>query len=417
MRARPEGWILALAFVAHTLFFVRVAVVFAPNLYLGPSGADRVFYFAYARSLVLDGDLDFRNEIARRPPSSGVRMKDGRVLNRYPIGAPLLSLPAYAATHVAVRTLRAAGWSHLDAGGYGRPYVLAYALAQLAWASLGFWLLYRVGRRFFPPVRAALGVAAAMVSTPLLLYTAADLMMSHAASSFATAWCLLASLRAREEPERSWRWCALGAAAVLLVLVRYQNVVYLAAPAVVVARCLPRGRAGARALLATVAGASAFLAPQLLAWRAAYGRWFVHAYAGDVRFDWSPARLVAALLDPAILGRWAPLLALGIGACLALGWARRDGLVAASAGGSLAAVVVAAAWFWPDVAARSVCDNLATFSLGFAALARPGAAPLALFASLAAWNVPFVLAGPLGAPAAGWAEVLSAWWRGARWLL
>jgi hypothetical protein len=79
--------------ILNLLLFVRIAVLYAPGHYLGPSGADRVFYFAYLRSLVIDGDLDFRDEIALKPPSSGILVIDGKPHNKYPIGAPLLSLP------------------------------------------------------------------------------------------------------------------------------------------------------------------------------------------------------------------------------------------------------------------------------------------------------------------------------------
>ncbi len=83
------------AIAVNLLLFVRVAVIRSPFYsYQGPSGTDRVFYYAYARSLVIDRDLDFRNEFAVRPPSSGTIERDGRQLNKFPIGTPLLSLPA-----------------------------------------------------------------------------------------------------------------------------------------------------------------------------------------------------------------------------------------------------------------------------------------------------------------------------------
>jgi hypothetical protein len=405
---------MALALLAHALFFVRVALLFAPDLYLGPSGADRVFYYAYARSLVVDGDLDFHNEMALRPPSSGLRERDGRVFNRYPIGSPLLALPTYAAAHGAILTARAAGWTTAEADGYGRPYALAYALGQLGWATLGFWRLYRIGCRFFPPRRAALGVGAAMFASPLLRYTAADLMMSHAASFFATTWTLDAALRLRAAPDRRRRWLELGVAAAWLLAVRQQNLVYLVVPAWALWSALPVGRRAAGAVAATALGASAGLAPQLLASKAVHGVWVASPYASDLRFDPRPAAVLDALAAPDRLGPWLPVLVLGAAGCIALAWARRDGLLLACAAGSLAAVALAALWAYPDVIARSAFDNLATTAIGFGAItARFRVGGVALSSACVVWNVPFVLVDRAG----NWPETLSAWWTGLRWLL
>jgi hypothetical protein len=54
--------VLAAGLFVHVLLFVWIAVVFAPELYLGPRGSDRVFYYAYVRSLVIDGDPGFTNK-------------------------------------------------------------------------------------------------------------------------------------------------------------------------------------------------------------------------------------------------------------------------------------------------------------------------------------------------------------------
>ena len=67
---------------------VRIAVVNPPFYsYQGPSGADRVMqHHAYTRSIVIDHDLDFTNEFAVRPPSSGAIFRSDQQLNKYPIG-------------------------------------------------------------------------------------------------------------------------------------------------------------------------------------------------------------------------------------------------------------------------------------------------------------------------------------------
>src|SRR5581483_10795955 len=151
--------LLMLALVGNFLLFVRVAVLWAPGYsYLGPTGADRVFYYAYVRSLVIDRDLDLSNEIAMRPPSTGLISQDGKPLNKYPIGTPLLSLPLYALTHLLVVTSNGLGLTHVATDGYSVPYAFSYALSQLLWAMFGAWLMYCALLRYFDSQTAALAV-------------------------------------------------------------------------------------------------------------------------------------------------------------------------------------------------------------------------------------------------------------------
>jgi hypothetical protein len=94
---RDARWLVYCAIGLNVLLFIRVALLSSPFYsYQGPSGADRVYYYAYTRSIVIDHDLDFTNEFAARPPTSGAIFRNGRQLNKYPIGTPILSLPAFA---------------------------------------------------------------------------------------------------------------------------------------------------------------------------------------------------------------------------------------------------------------------------------------------------------------------------------
>jgi hypothetical protein len=186
---RDTQWVIHCAIVLNVLLFVRVAVLSSPFYsYQGPSGADRVYYYAYTRSIVIDHDLDFTNEFAARPPSSGAIFRNGRQLNKYPIGTPILSLPAFAVVHGVTSTLRWAGVG-LSTDGYSLPYTMAFALSQMVFALLGVWLLYLTLLRYFTDRIAAIAVVTAWFGTNSLHYTAVDLMMSHAAALFSTAWC------------------------------------------------------------------------------------------------------------------------------------------------------------------------------------------------------------------------------------
>jgi hypothetical protein len=391
-----------------------VAVIFAPEHYLGPSGFDRVFYFAYVRSLVLDGDLRFANEIALKQPSGDPVVRGGEPLNKYPIGAPILALPAYVITHITLQVVSAPG-SQLT--GYERPYVYSYALSQLAAALVGVLLLYKVMTRYFDPLLSALSAGGAVLGTDLLRYTSIDLLMSQAASFFAVTWCLLEAIRLRERAGDQAQWFRVGLAAGFMVTTRLQNVVYLMVPAVAVAEAswTQRGLAVAlsRCWASGIAGVAIGLLPQSAAWRTMNGSWFSNGYAAEAAFTWTaPAVGIVA----ASLAKWWPLLVLGAASSVRIAVVRADAVLAAAAAGQLATIYVTASWWAPDIARRVAFDNLMPIAIGLGLLAtvartrRKGLEMLVLVVP-AAWNVPFVNTDAYSR-LTRLPDVLADWWRG-----
>src|SRR5688500_3190536 len=61
--------------------------------------ADSPGYFAYIRSLVFDGDLDFRNEWEHWGLKALPTTATGRMANPYPIGPALLWAPFFLVAH------------------------------------------------------------------------------------------------------------------------------------------------------------------------------------------------------------------------------------------------------------------------------------------------------------------------------
>jgi hypothetical protein len=337
--------------------------------YLGPSGYDRVFYYAHARSLLIDHDLDFRDEMAIRPPSGEYPTRGGRPLNKYPFGSALLALPALAVMHLGVLAADRLGLAHVPADGYSMPYVLAYALGQMTWAILGLWLLYRALLRYFSPRTAAIAVIAGWSGTNALLYLAIDLMMAHAAAIFSIAWCSYEAVRIRESPS-DWRvWLRLGASAALVVMVRYQNGIYLLVPLAAVSVCgdLSRGSPG-RALINVAIAAVGFLALfsiQFLVWKATFGAWVLNTYAAEFQFEWFRPRIreVANLL-----AIYLPAYALGLGGCLALAARRRDPIVAAAGLSWLLNIYITSCWWAYSIVDRTASDMMFPICLGLGSI-------------------------------------------------
>jgi hypothetical protein len=219
------------------------------------------------------------------------------------------------------------------AEGYGAPYLAAVCYASALYGFLGLLLIHDALRRsgaFLEPAP-RFAVAALWLGTPVLYYMTLAPGFSHAASLFAVSLMLWLWLRLRAGGEdKTWEWALVGAVGGLAALVREQDVLFLAAPALDLAwrHARPlRLHAFLRRLLALgVAAALAFL-PQLIAYKMMYGR-FGPSGIVTSKLDYSGPFFFAVLFDPGHgLYFWTPLLfAASVGLALAV---RRQGDTAA----------------------------------------------------------------------------------------
>ena len=426
---RDARWVVYCAIVLNVVLFVRVAVLSSPLYsYRGPSGADRVYYYAYTRSIVIDHDLDFTNEFAARPPSSGAIFRNGRQLNKYPIGTPILSVPAFAVVHAVMSTLCWAGFD-VSTDGYSPPYAMAFAVSQLMFALLGAWLLYLTLLRYFPGHIAAIAVVTAWFGTNALHYTAVDLMMSHAAAMFSTSWCGYEAVTLSESPARSVKWFRLGVSSALVGLVRYQNAVFLLVPcaaALVVLADSARRRSAATAMrniAGAALGALMAVVPQFLTWKSMFGSWIVNSYGQEFAFTWRHPHLLDIFLrNPAYgLVIWLPLLTVGVLGCLRVAVRRVNAIALAAAVAWVVNLYVISSWWaWASIAQRAAFDSLLPIGLGAgAALTEfPGRwqpAVVSILAALIGWSVPFAA---IGVPeTVSGSTLFAAWWQCCRALL
>ena len=293
-------------------------------------GADEIEYFAYLRSAVFDHDLEFGNEYAHfhaQDPSGLAGFKatfldlreplTGRHINFAPLGTALFWAPAYLLAHGGVLVARSLG-APVAADGFSRPYVMAVCYASWAYGMAALLLLHRALVRFggVPEPAAAWATAAVLWATPLLYYVTLGPGFSHAVSLFVITLLLWLTLRFRSEGLTVGHAAALGAVGGLAALVREQDVLLLAVPALVIALDGLRARQGAAALarLATL-GLSAVIVflPQLLAYRAINGR-FGPSHLVARKMSYAGPHVLSVLFDPAHgLFVWAPLLLIAAG--------------------------------------------------------------------------------------------------------
>ncbi len=244
----------------------------------GRLGGDGVMYYVYVRSLMKDGDLDFANEYAHygliergdlaMPTSTGLRR------SIFSIGPGLLAIPGFAVGEAVARVLGALG-TPTDASGYGPTHRNAVALGGLLYGFGALLLVHSLLRRHFREGTALLATLALWGTTFLHWYMVQQPTMSHAPSAFCAALVLLLWDRSRAELTPT-RVGVLGLALGLAMCVRWQNGVLLLLPGFDLLRRL-RGapRDATRSALALGLGVLFGALPQLMAWKAIYGEYFL----------------------------------------------------------------------------------------------------------------------------------------------
>jgi hypothetical protein len=377
--------------------------------------ADFPSYFCYLRSLAFDFDLDFANEwrhwgLHEMPVTpTGHRFVQGS------IGPGLLWSPFFALAHVYVLFDRALGGGRYAVDGYSTPYLRSALVGTVVAVVVGSWLLAGALRRSAAPVVAGLAVVFAVATSPVLFYTFVHPGMAHGLTFGLAALLVAAGGRAEREPGVR-AWIVIGLLLGLLVLVRLQAAVFGVFFLPFVLRGLVHRRTKPLWLVAAAAAALVGFAPQLVAWKAIYGRFWT--IGGDLE-AWARQSQVAVpvLFQPASyfdaaspywrqvlfsadhgFFTWTPGMLLGI-VGLAAG-VRRFGAMAV--GGLL--VFVAAVWFNGSLADMSGADAFAArrfdlvvpfVAMGYvvvlAACRRfPLAAPVAVLIALTLWNAGFI---------------------------
>ena len=271
---RAVGWLCA-------VWAVTFAIGFAPWV-----ASDGTGYYAYTRSLILDGDLNFGNEYREMPfshtplnPEQLVIAATGHYVNPYSIGPGLLWVPGFVLADLFVRYGPGGYWA---ADGYSLPYI-ALTLLTTALAGLGLLLtMQRICRRVVGPALAALATLAVFFGANPCYYTLREGSFAHGLSALAAALFVLAWLRLEERPTPG-RWATVGAAAGLTVLLYWTSALTLLPVGLSLVKQLGlalRADTGVRGRtlrelavgvgLATLCGL-ALVTPQLIAWNIIYG--------------------------------------------------------------------------------------------------------------------------------------------------
>jgi len=379
---RHPGRVIAAIGGIFAVMYVTALTLF-PRSHGRIVDGDAIQYYAYLRSLVMDGDLDFANDyrMLYRPTDEDADeyawlrevTPTGRAQNMMSIGPALLWAPAFLVIYAGLSVLRALGLS-IPLDGVAAPFQLSVGVAGIVYATLGSFLCYRVCRVLYSQAPAFWGALAAWLATPAVYYSLVSPAYSHAVSLFAAALFCYVWLTTRGD-RRIWRHLLLGALAGLTALVRWQEVIVLALPMgeLVAAVAKRRQSSGSAVLrLGLMAGSfTVIFAPQLIAWRHIYGDFLVMPQGGEF-MRWTDPALGSVLFSLRHgLFTWTPVLLLSV--CGLLWLIRRDPLLGWSAlVVILLAVYINASvsdwWAGEAFGARRFVGYTVFFALGLTAL-------------------------------------------------
>jgi hypothetical protein len=200
---------------------------------------DGIGYYAYARSLLIDHNLQFASDW-KNPSEELLRFilnghilsnpitKTGHLPNQWSVGPAILWSPFLVVTHLTVLGLNRLGWQ-IIADGHSWPYMTAMAGTTALYAFLGVYLSFRLARNYVEERWAFLAAVGIWLGSSLPVYIYLDPSWSHAHSAFCTSLFLWYWLRTR--PSRTNRqWVIFGLISGLMIDVHFTNIVFILAP-------------------------------------------------------------------------------------------------------------------------------------------------------------------------------------------
>jgi hypothetical protein len=336
---RRPGRVIAATGVTMAAAY-SLAIVLLPR----PSGrlvaGDAIHHYVQLRSIVFDGDLHFLNDYQGLETGRALADRDGEewleqrtvtghVPNLMPVGPALFWAPLFLVATAVAGILTTLGVDY-PVDGFGWLFQGTAAYSGIAAATTGAWLAYRMTAGLYGSPTALAATVGVWLGSHALYYSLVSPTYSHAVSMLtASAFFLLwSSTRGSQTPRR---YAAVGLAGGIAALVRWQDAVFLLAPALEAvlpaargrpedadgpARRHPAGRSGAvqaiRRLAACAAGAVVGFAPQMAVWLTLYGSPLAMPQ-GDRFMRWTSPQVVAVLFsDFHGLFTWTPLLAIAV---------------------------------------------------------------------------------------------------------
>ena len=343
--------------------------------------ADAPYYYIYLPSL-MHGDLDFSDEY--KETKNWYHLKQ----NVFGIGPAVFDAPLFVVAHGAalVTGSRDDGFSKWEVWSYSWTSLL-YSLGAVLVAGR---LVRRRGLGFRSGLSGMVGPLVAALAGPVVYYAVRQPGYAHPVATF---WADAArrALGRELRRARTWKtWLVLGGVLGAAMLARPQLALWgllLGAAAIDDLRKSPRTIVNH--LLGLAAMVVAF-SPQLLAWHAMYGQWWVVPQGpGFMRWD-QPCWSEALFSSRNGLFPWSPAYFVFLIALVGAARKLPRLVIALVAGLVLQAIANGAAWDWwagGSFGGRRFDSCYIVFAVGAAWLVEWGLRPRALPRRIAAWCV------------------------------
>jgi hypothetical protein len=276
-------------------------------------------YYAWLRSLIVDGDWSFDDEFDEHNPFGNYVPPDsyltpiGRRANQWSIGPACLWAISVAPAHFCLREMqgRPVRWAP---NGYSLPYQLLVGATSMSFAAIGLGYLYGSCRQYSGSLCAAMTAAWITLGTTVFYYNTIELSLAHGPGTVMMAGFVWYWITSYGDPRPS-RWFLVGALLGLTALMRWQLVTYAVLPITEAFLDARRRIANHRSTpvwslgrLAIAGGGATFaFGPQMLAWKCVYGSWLASPIQG-VEWHWlTPSFWEILLGSDRSLFYWTPL--------------------------------------------------------------------------------------------------------------
>jgi hypothetical protein len=292
---------------------------------------DGVGYYAFARALLIEHRLDFRQDwlhanssfrMGRIGEQDQIRPLEftatGHIDNHFSIGPAILWSPFLVAAEAAVALNHALG-GHIPADGFSFPYIIAMAMGSALYGFLAILLSFEIARKYFPERWAFLGCLGIWFASSLPVYMYFNPSWSHAHSAFMVA--LFFWYWDRTRADRTWtQWLLLGLISGLMMDVYYVCALLLVLPlaeslagywqAIQARQPQQLGRLFVQNVLFACTAFAAFL-PTLITKKIIYGAYFSFGYHELWSFA-SPALFRVCFSSEHGLFSWTPVILLAV---------------------------------------------------------------------------------------------------------
>ena len=163
-----------------TIFLIISSVVFLSHYFLIGQAVygDGRFYYSYARSLALQGNLDIKDELSHTfsPQDNNLTSQNTTEFTTYPVqslGPALFWTPVLKITNIIAQKIK------LTANGYSDIYQISVGLFSILFTSTAFCFLGKLLLSRFKPSTTFFTLLLVWAGTNLFFYTAIDNINTH----------------------------------------------------------------------------------------------------------------------------------------------------------------------------------------------------------------------------------------------